>query len=288
MRFMVAVDGSRQALNGARWVARLALSESDEIDVVAVAQRPITHAGWGYVGTPARDELEQAAWDETRRAAVRAADEAAAALQGLPCPIRTTVPDGHPLEVLTHLAEESGVDLLVVGPHGRGRLESILIGSISQSLLHAMPTSVLVARKPAPTPLRVLLATDGSLASVAATEYLARFPLPAEACIEVVTVTDEGGGIDAPRERAWAETVIDTAIEILAAGGKDASPVIRRGDVKRQLLATADELESELIVTGARGLGGFAGMVLGSISRALSKAAQCPVLVVAHRPPPNG
>ena len=286
MRIMVGVDGSPQALVGARWVARLPLSKSDEIDVIAVAQRPVIHAGWGYLVTSASVELATAAWDQVQRDASRAADEAGAALQVLPATVRTVVREGHPLDVLGRLAEDSDIDLLVVGPHGRGRLESILLGSISQGLLGAMPTSVLVAREPAAAPVRVLLATDGSPSSRAAAEYLARFPLSAEARIEVVTVIDHDR-VEATKEKeqAWAQEVTDTTIEILAAGGKEASPRISRGDVKRQLLIAADELESDLVVTGARGLGGFAGMILGSVSRAVSKAAPCPVLVVAHRPP---
>ncbi len=100
-----------------------------------------------------------------------------------------------------------------------------------------------------------------------------------------MTVTDHGGAVEASEELAWAEKVLEVTIEILATGGKDASPTIRRGAVKQQILSAADELDSDLIVTGARGLGGFSGMILGSISRALSKAAHCPVLVVAHQSP---
>src|SRR5690606_8889443 len=102
--------------------------------------------------------------------------------------------EGHPIEGLERAAREHAADLLVVGPRGRGGLESILLGSVSQSLLHAMPTAILVAREPMGPPRHVLLASDGSASSRAAATFLGRFPLPDDVTIEVLTAL--GGGPD--------------------------------------------------------------------------------------------
>ena len=284
MRILIGVDGSRQALAGARWVAGLPLTVGDEVIVAAIAQQPVLVGNWGYILTPAASAALEAAWEDARQAARLTADTGAEALGSPGCLIRTVVRDGHPVDGLTRIAQETAAGLIVVGPHGRGWLDKILLGSVSQGLLHRMPAAVLVAREPVSRPVRVLLTTDGSTPSLAAGGYLARFPLPTDARVEVLAVHGDTTGLQAPKERAWASDAIDVTIEALATGGRDATPVIRHGDPKREILAASRELGADLLVTGSRGLGGFAGLVLGSVSRALAKAAPCSVLVVPEQP----
>lgn len=292
MRFVVAVDGSEQALRGARLVASLPLSAADDVLLASIVERPMLIGAWGYVHTPATAELYAQAWDQAQRDAQHAVASGAAALADIECPVRQVVREGHPVSELISLIKETDPDVVVVGPHGQGRLESILLGSVSQSILHAMPTAVLVVREPVRAPHRIVLATDGSPQSLAATRLLARFPLPDDAQIFVLTVVDvrrlravQKNGADLAdlvgMVQRGASELIHRSVDVLEAAGRAAKPVIKHGDPKREILATAAELKADLIVTGARGIGGFRGMILGSVSRAVSKASPCSTLVVA-------
>lgn len=47
-----------------------------------------------------------------------------------------------------------------------------------------------------------------------------------------------------------------------------------------------ESASAQLLVTGSRGHGGFAGLLLGSVSSQCAEHAQCPVLIM-HRPRPK-
>src|SRR3712207_964607 len=86
---------------------------------------------------------------------------------------------GTPDEEIVKLAEELGADLIVVGSRGLGSLKRVLMGSVSESVLHHAHASVLVARgEPISFPTKILAATDGSgeaaLAATAAAEIARR------------------------------------------------------------------------------------------------------------------
>lgn len=301
MRIVIGIDGSEQALTGVDWVASLPLSPGDEVILAAVAQPPALVGTFGYVYTAGVVELTEAALRESRERAQVDLSAATARLQGCPAKVSALIVEGHPVDALSRLAEESQADLLVVGPHGRGRLESLFLGSISQGLLQALPTSLLVARAPVRPPERVLLALDGSEQSLAAARWLTHLPLPGSARVDGLVVI---GGLPleviehhrnrhgrddqidlAELEERTATAVLDSAAEVLTAAGIVLRRHVRRGDAKVEILDAAAELGTDLIVTGARGVGGFKGLILGSVSRAVSRAATCSTLVAVERSP---
>jgi nucleotide-binding universal stress UspA family protein len=133
--------------------------------------------------------------------------------------------------------------------------------------------------------MRVMVATDGSNGAADAIEWLAHFPLPPDATVEVVSV------IPAPifdekvlptpwsELRAETERTLDEARRRLAKRWPSTATQVLYGDARDLLVETARRSATDLIVMGARGLGAVAGFLLGSVSLDVARRAPCSVLV---------
>jgi nucleotide-binding universal stress UspA family protein len=63
--------------------------------------------------------------------------------------------------------------------------------------------------------------------------------------------------------------------------GVEIERVVSEGPAAKVLTKAAEE--AELLVVGSRGYGGFAGLLLGSVSQQCAQHAPCPVVVVRPR-----
>jgi nucleotide-binding universal stress UspA family protein len=63
--------------------------------------------------------------------------------------IRCLIWEGDPGESIVEAAEAEGVDLIVVGSHGRRGIDRFFMGSVSERVVRTAPVPVLVARSPA-------------------------------------------------------------------------------------------------------------------------------------------
>ena len=144
------------------------------------------------------------------------------------------------------------------------------------------------------TPLnRILLATYGSdgtefsvhtairLANSADCElhlvYVERLPrYPAYAPISVRHLEWE---LHEGAERAGLERLWELDRRIRLAGGTVAGAHLRVGEVAKEVVGLAEELEIDLIVVGTRGRGVIGRALMGSVSDSVVRHARCPVVV---------
>jgi nucleotide-binding universal stress UspA family protein len=133
----------------------------------------------------------------------------------------------------------------------------------------------------------IIVAVDGSDGSTKATHKAAAIARSMPGCrltvVHVINTKDypvlmsDTDGRDA---EARAACIINDAVEIANSEGVVARSAVLHGHPVAQIIRFAEDHNADLIVTGSRGLHGAKGLLVGSISEALTKRAKCSVLVV--------
>jgi len=141
---------------------------------------------------------------------------------------------------------------------------------------------------------RIVVGVDGSDASSAALGWARREAARHEAVLEVVSAwsypflamipqPDKPPTPDSLIEQttAMARRMLDK-VEAEQGGTVETHIRAEQGAPAQVLLRLAEG--ADLLVVGARGLGGFSGLLLGSVSHQCVQHAPCPVVVVRQRP----
>jgi nucleotide-binding universal stress UspA family protein len=132
---------------------------------------------------------------------------------------------------------------------------------------------------------RIVVGVDGSASSLSALRRGARMAERLGCTLVGVTVWEfpqswPGYVMDGWSPEADAHSIADQAAEEVFGPTPPSwySKVIRNGSPARQLIAESED--AEMLIVGSRGLGGFTGLLLGSVSRSCVEHADCPVLVI--------
>ena len=180
--------------------------------------------------------------------------------------------------------------MIVVGARGIGGFAGLLMGSVSGQLAEHAACPVAVVRPVHGSAVDVVVGIDGSPESGRALQLgLAEarrtggtlIALHAYRYVPVAAAYAPNPGIDQFSQRELAEENLDRALGDVEERNPDVKIErrIEHGSSAAVLVAAADGAAA--LVVGARGLGGFAGLILGSVSQQVLRHAHCPVLV-AH------
>lgn len=228
--------------------------------------------------------------DEGRRvlaAAIKTAEEAAHLLGAPAIEVSGEMVAGSSVPVLAE--ESTRAQLIVVGCRGRGALARGLLGSVSTGLVHHAHCPVAIIHDedplmPHPSLAPVVVGVDGSPAS--------------ERAVAIAFEEASLRGVDLVAVHAWSDTGLlefpgadwselqtgaeETLSERLAGWAERYPDVLVRRIVvadrpAHQLLEQA--AAAQLLVVGSHGRGGFAGMMLGSVSTSVIHGARMPVIV---------
>jgi nucleotide-binding universal stress UspA family protein len=291
---LVGVDGSPASNAAVRWATHeamlrmvpLRLVHVVSIPVVTypVAPVPVTMQGW-------QEEHARQIISDAEELAHRTADEA-----GQSVSVAATDIDYAPtMPTLIDRSKDTG--MIVIGSRGHGALRRGLLGSVSTALVHHARCPVAVIHD-APMPSReapVVLGVDGSPVSEKATDIA--FEEAARRGVELVAVhawSDTtliaahgwgDGGLLAESATDWA-AVAAGAEEMLAEQLAARQPDYPNVTVRRVVVCDrpahylGEQSENaQLLVVGSHGRGGFAGMLLGSVSTKLAHTVRVPLIV---------
>jgi nucleotide-binding universal stress UspA family protein len=305
MKVLIAVDGSANSFAAIGQIAQLLKGGKDEIALYCAP--PAIHLTAGATSQEvlvrARQALADAIFDEARK--------------HLPTELQTGVHTilgtQDPRHGIVVAVEQWPANLLVVGARGLGKLERLLLGSVSRAVVHAARFPVWVARSQgaeARQGFRVLLACESPELGRRGAEVLNRLTWPRGTTGHTLTVVPSMFAGHVPEwlqqrarspdveamVQAWTREHDDEKRRNLArmqdfaqslpAPFLNAPPIVTEGEPATEILAAIAREKIDLVVVGTRRKHAVASAILGSTSEAVLNHAGCSVLVVPHQEAP--
>ena len=147
MKILLATDGTKHSDCAIKMIDNFNLSHGDEIKIVSVVDMALPLSVDVYAGyMPTTADLEKTAQDNAGKILESASERIRKSLSGKNVFVSTEVLLGSPESRIVETAEEMKATLIIVGSHGYNRWERLLLGSVSDSVIHHAPCSVLVVR----------------------------------------------------------------------------------------------------------------------------------------------
>jgi nucleotide-binding universal stress UspA family protein len=174
---------------------------------------------------------------------------------------------------------------VVVGARGHSLLSGVVLGSVSQHVTRHASCPVVVTRPPyQPDSRRVVVGVDGSTGSRKALEFAFDHASRSGSSVTAIHAWRNlargfpGSGLI--EEIQAAERVLAEALAGFADLYPDVEVTTEAIPMAPQRALADASTAAELVVVGSRGLGAFAGLLLGSVGQSVLHHGHCPVAVV--------
>ncbi|WP_165550211.1 universal stress protein [Kribbella speibonae] len=262
-KVVVGIDGRPDCENAIRWGAAEAASRGAELHLV--------HAFiWAeFRGVPlGASDMAPGLRAQADRIVADAVELARKFEPGVP--VTGERVDGFPAAVL--LAESWQAELIVIGSRLTGRLLGLVVSSAGTELAAHAHCPVVVVR-PTEDSLagsQVVIGYDGSRPADAAVDFGLGYARRHGLTARIVAVLGEDEDDDH-----------DLLAGVRAHALADDTELIEVTGHPSELLLEWSA-DAQLLVVGSRGRGGFAGLVLGSVSQTMLHQSPCPVAVIPH------
>lgn len=288
MRVLVAVDTITtldivlKAMEASSW------PKGTEADILSVVEDetipPETWRTKGYGLNAVRYEM--------RRRGEQVSALAIERLRAMGIPAQVTIMRGDPTFLIPFAARQWSSDLILIRANNRMDYRNWLLGSVAKSVIESVECSVEVVRAPTArqstavrSGMRILLATDGSDAALAASQAVAEMNLAEDAEVKVVSIVNpiryslEDIGFLRSKETERAHQAIGKTVNVIRSGPLRIAAEVVAGRRVRQILAQAKEWNADLIVVGDEERSGLKRMTRGAAVN-VARRADCSVRVV--------
>ena len=203
------------------------------------------------------------------------------------------VQDGAVTDSILGLADQKGVNLIVMGTHGLQGLDHLALGSVTEKVLRKARCPVLAVRKPAHDSAaqagvpelvevqRILYCTDFSEYSEQAWDHAVSLAAEYHAELTLLHVLEDMSGLsDIEEETAKVLEGLEKQISPWVHKNVVTKPVVRIGKAYQQIIQLALESHTDLVIMGVRGRHALDRIVFGSTTYRVVQSGPCPVLVV--------
>jgi nucleotide-binding universal stress UspA family protein len=287
-KILCAIDRSPSSLQAFGYAIAVARWQSARLNLLEVVEEAPPGVG--------RAPKSEVVPNETRTAFERDLRRVLTARRVSDVKVAILMRKGKVVQEILAQAKASRSDLVVIGSHGRGGVQRLVLGSVAEKVLRLATCPVLTVRSGVRLARRtrspfetILCPTDFSVAANKAVAYAKRLAREANAKLILMSAVERPFG-EAVMSGAVAElqkSIESNASEALtrllprpASKGPRAQAIVAIGKASAAILEVARARSVDLIVMGVSGRGALDVALLGSTTHHVIREGAWPVLTV--------
>jgi len=284
---LVPVDLSTNSRSAAIRACDLALVSDSTVRLVHALDLP---------AVAQRKGLSASLWDELRESERRDFEALCSDLEHRGATLIPRFEEREPVELISALAAEKDVEMIVMGTHGYRGIDRMFLGSVAERTIREAVVPVMTVKEnewdAASKIRRILLATDFSDDSENAVGLTIRWARLLEADVEVfhaIPPSETGpvqngsaasAGPHVARVRDEALRELQSILGRLSEAGVPAGADMTYGPASIEIVKRATQSRANLVVMGRRGRSPLSSAIFGSVAERVLRHVKCSVLVV--------
>jgi nucleotide-binding universal stress UspA family protein len=152
-KILVPLDGSEhslKALDEAAQIAKMSSGKITLLSVYSVSAQPIMmpeQSASGYIGRPilTGDEISRLT-EDARKFGNRILEDGEQRISAVGVEVEKMLVEGHVVQQIVRVANEDNFDLIVIGARGISHIREMLLGSVTDGVIHHAKCAVLVIK----------------------------------------------------------------------------------------------------------------------------------------------